>query len=284
MSLSQRAKEAMKELGINPNKLRGQNFCIEPGVIKNMVEKAGLNQAEMVLEIGPGLGFLTEQLLTNGHEVIAVEIEQHFIDILHRLEQQEKLTVLHADALTVPLDKYLNKEYSVVSNLPYSITGSIIRRLLTAKPLPRRITVLLQREVAERMIAPAGEMSLLSLAVQLYSQAKIVRHVSAKAFWPVPKVESSIIQMDNVGLVNKLSDNQEKLLWQIAKFGFASKRKQLHNNIASGLRCENQAIKNFIIKIGLDEKTRAQQLSVKDWIDLTFLVEDYLKNTQTSKK
>lgn len=284
MSLSQRAKEAMKELGVNPNKLRGQNFCIEPGVIKNMVDKATLNKNETVLEIGPGLGFLTEQLISNGHKVVAVEIEQHFINVLHKLEHQRSLMILHADALTVPLEKHLGDHYSVVSNLPYSITGSIIRRLLTIKPAPRKITVLLQREVAERMIAPAGEMSLLSLAVQLYSQAKIVRHVSAKAFWPVPKVESSIIQMDNVGLVNTLSSDQDKLLWQIAKFGFASKRKQLHNNVANGLRCENQVIKDFIIKIGLDEKTRAQQLSVKDWIDLTILVEGYLKNKQVSKK
>lgn len=278
MSLSQRAKQAMKDLGLNPNKLRGQNFCIEPGVIKAMVDKANLLPAETVLEIGPGLGFLTEHLIACGHKVIAIEVEEHFINILHKLADQESVNILHADALTVPLEKYLPENYSVVSNLPYSITGAILRRLLTVKPSPRKISVLLQREVAERMTAPAGEMSLLALAVQLYSIPKIVRHVSAQSFWPVPKVESSIIQMDKVGQVNNLTESQEKLLWQMAKVGFASKRKQLHNNIAGGLKCDNQIIKEAIVQIGLDEKTRAQQLSVKNWIDLTLIIENKLKS------
>jgi len=273
VSLSQRAKEAMKEMGANPNKLRGQNFCIEPGVLKAMVDKANLLPEETVLEIGPGLGFLTEQLLTSGHKVVAVEVEEPFINILHKLDNQAALQVLHADALTVPLEKYLPANYSVVSNLPYSITGAILRRLLTLKPAPRKLVVLLQREVAERMIAPAGEMSLLSLAVQLYSAPKIIRHVSAQSFWPVPKVESSIIAMENVGLIHEITDDQEKLFWQIAKFGFSSKRKQLHNNISSGMKCDSAVIKEIIVKIGLDEKVRAQQLSVQQWLELTKLME-----------
>lgn len=273
MSLSQRAKEAMKDLGINPNKLRGQNFCIEPGVLKSMVDKAELMPGETVLEIGPGLGFLTEQLLASGHKVIAVEVEQHFINVLHQLEHQENLQVLHADALTVPLEKYLPANYSVVSNLPYSITGAIIRRLLTVKPAPRKVTVLLQKEVAERMIMPAGEMSLLSLAVQLYSQPKIVRQVAAQCFWPVPRVESAVIAMDKVGLMFDLTATQEKLLWQIAKLGFASKRKQLHNNIAGGLKRKNEEIKKYLVELGLDEKTRAQQLTVAQWIGLVKMIE-----------
>ena len=277
MSLSQRAKEAMKEMGANPNKLRGQNFCIEPGILKAMVDKAGLLPGETVLEIGPGLGFLTEQLLTSGHKVIAIEVEEPFINILHQLDKQEDLQVLHADALTVPLEKFLPESYSVVSNLPYSITGAILRRLLTLKPLPRKLVVLLQREVAERMIAPAGEMSLLSLAVQLYSRPKIIRHVAAQAFWPVPKVESSIISMEDVGLLYKLTPNQDKLFWQVARFGFSSKRKQLHNNISSGLKCEGGLIKEMIVGIGLNEKIRAQQLSVEQWIELTKAIEIGLK-------
>lgn len=262
----------MADLGINPNKLRGQNFCIEPGVLQAMVNEADLKSGETILEIGPGLGFLTEKLLATGNKVIAVEVESHFIKILSKLEVLGDLQVLHADALEVYLEKYLPENYSVVSNLPYSITGGIIKRLLTIKPAPRQVTVLLQREVAERMVAPVGRMSLLALAVQLYSYPKIVRHVSPQSFWPAPKVESSIIKMNQVGKVNQLTSNQEKLLWQIAKLGFANKRKQLHNNISKSINCDSNQLKKYLIELGLDEKVRAQQLSVRQWIDLAKMI------------
>jgi 16S rRNA (adenine1518-N6/adenine1519-N6)-dimethyltransferase len=269
VSLQQRAKQSMADLGINPNKLRGQNFCTEPGVLQAMIGEAELLANETILEIGPGLGFLTEQLLMAGHKVIAIEVEAHFIKLLRKLESLGDLQVLHADALKLYLEKYLPENYSVVSNLPYSITGSIIRRLLTLKPAPRNLTVLLQREVAERMIAPAGEMNLLALAVQLYSRPRIARHVSAQSFWPAPKVESSIIKMSDVGKIHKITNNQEKLLWQIAKLGFANKRKQMHNNISKTLPCDGELIKKYLIELGLDDKARAQQLSVEQWIELT---------------
>jgi 16S rRNA (adenine1518-N6/adenine1519-N6)-dimethyltransferase len=269
VSLIERARHACIELGHNPNKLRGQNFCIEPGVLQLMIKTADLTPKETVLEIGPGFGFLTEELLKSSHKVLAIEVEEFFIKTLHRLSNQKKLQLIHADVLKLPLEKYLTNNYSVVSNLPYSITGAIIKRLLTIKPAPRKITILLQKEVAERMVAKPGKMNLLALATQLYSEPHFVRRVGAQSFWPAPKVDSAIITLNKIGLQKKLNSAEEKFFWQLAKFGFASKRKQLHNNLAAGLRLNSAIIKDIFQQISLDEKIRSQDLDIDQWLCLT---------------
>jgi 16S rRNA (adenine1518-N6/adenine1519-N6)-dimethyltransferase len=174
-----------------------------------------------------------------------------------------------------------------VANLPYGISSAFLKKFLTAKNKPQSITLLLQREVAERICAPAGEMSLLSVSVQLYARPQIIKIISQKSFYPPPKVESAIIHLDRITdfpyteMFSGLTDRQaEKKYWQVLRAGFCSKRKTLENNLANSFHLPKNKVKQAILQAGLAPAARAQELSLDDWLKLTFKLQDFIDETR----
>lgn len=265
---------------IFPKKSKGQNFLIDADVLEDIVSSANLNKQDTVLEVGPGLGILTEQLVEKSKKVVSVELDKKLYDFLKvKFINTKNLELVNENILKFDSTNYslLTTHYKIVANLPYNITSNFLKRFLTAESKPQEMTLLVQKEVAERMCAQPGQMSLLGLSIQLYSNPEIVRIVRAKSFWPVPKVDSAIIKLSSVKNKNEvdkvLKGITEERFWQIAKIGFSAKRKQLQNNLTSGLHISSDKAKNILEKAKFDPKIRAQNLSVDDWVRLARLAE-----------
>lgn len=268
MTLAQKTIELCKMFEIKPSRSKGQNFLINEKIYDEIVEAAGINSEDTVLEVGPGLGFLTAKLAKAAKQVVAVELDDklaNFLQIGLDSNDVENVTIVNQDVLKFnPTD--LPKGYKVVANLPYNITSIFLRTFLNQKNRPQSLVLMLQKEVAERLIAKPGEMSMLALSVQFFGEVEIVREVKAGNFWPEPKIDSAVIRLviDN----DKRGDvtyDEEKAFFRLAKFGFSAKRKMLKNNLASGLKISNAEAEKLLISVGLDEHIRAQDLSVSNW-------------------
>jgi len=245
---------------------------IDDGIINKIIERAELSPADRVLEIGPGLGVLTVELLKIAKEVWSVELDQKAINYLKVRFAPElrskKFKLLEGDALklnfrALGLEDY---KFKIVANLPYSITSHFFRNFLEYGPKPVEMTVMIQKEVAERIVAGPGEMSLLALSVQFFADAEYLFTVQPHCFWPAPAVDSAVVQLK---VKRTLPDVDAKALFRLAKIGFAAKRKQLHNNLAGALKLEKDQVKQLFISLGWREDIRAQDLSLADWIKLT---------------
>lgn len=264
-------KSLLAKFDIVPNKGLGQHFLHDETVIEDMLEAAAVNEADTVLEVGPGLGVLTSALVQRAGQVVVYELDEKLATLIES-HQSENLTVVRGDALELPLPpRGTTLPYKVVANIPYSITGALIRRLITSPSGPSSITLLVQKEVAERMCAEPGQMSALSVAVQLHGEAHIVRFVPPECFWPAPKVDSAVVHVDlSRGLT---LDVEERDFMRLVKFGFAQKRKQLKNTLAAGLRVEPTEIESYLLQAGLKATARAQELSLENWKKLYDLMQ-----------
>jgi len=245
---------------------------IDETVIEKIIIAAGDLSADTVLEIGPGLGVLTSELVLAAKEVIAVEVDRQALKYLKEnfVEelQSEKLKLVEGDALKI---NYANLgladfNFKIIANLPYSITSHFFRNFLELGPKPSEIIVMIQKEVAKRLIAKPGEMNLLALSVQLYSEPEILFSVPPASFWPEPEVDSAVVRLV---LRKETPDIDVKALFRLAKIGFSSKRKQLHNNLSVGLKLESAKVKEIFKSFGWREDIRAQDLSLDDWMKLT---------------
>ena len=233
-----------------------QNWLVDETAVQKIVTAAGIRSGETVLEIGPGTGLLTKELVKAGAKVMAVEADDSLIEPLKE-QFADQVEVVHGDALvTTPPEG----DYKLVANIPYSITSDILRRYLTHEHPPTRMILLVQKEVADRIVAGPGEMSVLSVMCQLYAQCKKVFKVPAGAFRPIPKVDSAVIQLD-LYPENKENVSLESVI-AVAKRGFSSRRKQLQKNIGPGT-------KEVLEGMGLDPKIRAQDLTIDNWKELT---------------
>jgi 16S rRNA (adenine1518-N6/adenine1519-N6)-dimethyltransferase len=259
---------------IRPSKSYGQNFLIDGNIIKKIISSAGLKKNDQVLEIGPGLGVLTQELLAVAGEVYCVELDRKVIEFLKSNFGSEiangKLKLIEGDALKVDFKTYGLEDFKfkIISNLPYSITSGFFRKFLEHGPKPEEIIVMIQKEVAQRMIAPKGKMNLLALSAQFFAEPKILFEVSAHCFWPEPKVESAVIKLK---LKEKLPKVDVKALFRLMHLGFSAKRKQLHNNLTAGFKSQGLSagqVKELIIKAGLTPSARAQDLDLTDWLRL----------------
>jgi 16S rRNA (adenine1518-N6/adenine1519-N6)-dimethyltransferase len=277
----------LKKIGLTPNKLMGQNFCLSEKLLEQMVALAEVKTGDKVLEVGPGLGFLTQTLLNTGANVTAVEADQQLIKLLQPLAiVQKNLTLLFGDILKIEIEK-INlpvHQYKLVANLPYSISAPFFRRFLTTPELqPETITVLIQKEVAQRICAtPKKGMSILAISVQAYATPEIKSLVPPAVFYPVPKVWSAILQLTKIGDFKFKKEVSEKAFFGLVKAGFSSKRKTLANNLtawygASGAK--KQEIVKFkddlakkLVDLGLTESVRAENLSLEQWHDLVLWV------------
>ncbi len=256
-------KQLLRSYDIRPDKGLGQHFLHDESVILDMLEAANINKSDTVLEVGPGLGVLTSALVQRAGHVVVFELDDKLADIVES-QRAENLTVMRGDALELPLPPRGSAlPYKVVANIPYSITGKLIRHLITSLSGPISMTLLVQKEVAERMCAKPGQMSALSVAVQLHGTARIVRIVPPEAFYPAPKVDSAVVHVDLSGGLTL--DVEEKAFMRLVKFGFSQKRKQLKNTLAAGLRVEPAEIEKLLVKVRLAPTARAQELSMTQW-------------------
>lgn len=241
----------------------GQNFLSDPAILKKIVAVSGVGAEDTVLEIGPGLGTLTREILTTDASVIAIEKDHRLITPLEEKFAKEiangKLKIIEGDILDSIPYNLLPKTYHIIANLPYYITGQALSTFLSAEHQPNSMTLLLQKEVVDRIVAHNGKESLLSLSVKVYGEPKKEFIVKGGSFNPAPKVDSVVITIKNIGRKNFKSPDHEKKVFEILHQGFAHKRKQLKNNL-SGVNLTN---------CNLDLKKRAEELSLNDWLCLS---------------
>ncbi len=247
----------------------GQNFLHDTNIIADIVTASGTRKGDVVLEVGPGEGILTKGLLETGASIVSVEKDDRLISVLEEKFAKEiklkQFTLIHADILDVDVKKIIKKPFKLVANIPYYITGQIIRMFLESKNQPESMTLLVQKEVAERIVAKDKKESLLSLSVKVSGEPKYVRTVSKGAFTPQPTVDSAVLHIENISK-KRLAGVNEKVFFAILHAGFAHKRKQLLPNLSSLYTKENliEAFDACDINI----KSRAEDIAVEKWLKL----------------
>lgn len=276
-----KVKFICRAYNILPQKNKGQNFLVSEKVLNEIVQAADLQPQDVVLEVGPGLGILTEILVKKAKKVLSVELDKKLFSFLQDKFKSEKgLALINQDILNWHPQDYIPGNYKIVANLPYNISSSFLKKFLTAGHKPQSLVLLLQKEVAQRICAKPGEMSLLSISVQLYAKPEIINFVGKNNFWPKPEVDSAIIRISQVKNSQEMSavfgEISEKQFWQVVRIGFSARRKQLANNLAAGLKISNIEAKKALLKANLSELIRAQNLSVNDWINLAKIVKNNL--------
>lgn len=261
------AQNILHTIGLKPQQAAGQNFLLDEQIVESMVDAAGIEEGQKVLEIGPGLGILTRALLNRGANVVAVELDMRLYAYMKKnFKGQERLRLIHSDIFKVRLDTlFTDAEYSLVANLPYSATSLVFRNFLTIAPRPKNMTVMVQREVAKRICARPGEMSMLALSVQQYCQPVVVFDIPPSSFFPVPKVTSSVIFCDQFRPVDKDKDQR---LFRVIRSGFSSKRKKLSNSLSVGLKISQKKAEESLLGLNLSPMVRAQELKLEDWLTL----------------
>ena len=267
-----KTREICRLLDIKPARSKGQNFLINEKIYDDIIAAADLQPTDTVLEIGPGLGFLTAKLARQVKKVIAVELDDKLADYLQMgvgSQDIENVEIVNEDILRFRADSYLRgQDYKIVANLPYNITSIFLRQFLTAEYKPRYLTLMLQKEVAERIAALPPEMSVLAISVQYYADPKIIRTVKAGNFWPEPEVDSAIIKLmvkDSFFPTAAGQREKDKRFFRLVKIGFSAKRKMLKNNLAGGLKIEAKIVENILIEQRFDPKIRAEELALTDW-------------------
>lgn len=266
MNLLEQTKLWCQDLNIIPRKSFGQNFLITEKVLEEIIILANLKKTDIVLEIGPGLGVLTERLLEQAGRVIAVERDPKLYNFLKkRFAEKNNLELILSDALdwspsTIGLEA---GQYQIVANLPYAITAPFLTRFLTQMPAPSRMILMLQKEVADKLKTGAGEMSLLATLVQFYTQVKTAFKVSRGHFWPQPIVDSAVVDFKWQPL-DKIENLQA--VWPLVQTGFSSPRKKLKNNLSG--RWPQEDWSGRWERLGWEDGRRAEDLNPQDWLDL----------------
>ena len=244
-----------------------QHFLVDRRVLGRIIKAADISPSDEVVEIGPGRGALTRQLAKHGARVVAVEIDERLAaDLEGEFTDQPDVTVICADARTVDLQSLVpaHSPYKVVANLPYYAAAPIVRRFLAADRKPTKMVVMLQREVAQSIVASTGKMGLFSVAVQLYGKPRIVSSVAASSFRPAPNVTSAILHIE-VYPRPLVAFETEDAFFAVVRAGFSSRRKQLHNCLKHGLAISDEVAQRALSEAGVDPTRRAETLSVLEW-------------------
>lgn len=249
-----------------PKKSLGQHWLKDREILSKIADEAGIGADDTVLEIGPGLGTLTSELLRRGKKVVAVELDEALAAKLPGQFPGKELEVINQDILTFNLTS-LPKDYVVVANVPYYITSKIIQLLTTAQNKPRTIVLLIQKEVAQRLAAESGDMSILAVSAQIYAKVRLGALVPAEYFTPPPKVDSQVVILDMYE-IPLVPASLEKALFRVVKAGFAAKRKKLRSSIASGLHLSKDEAEKVLTSVAINPDDRAEQLSIPDWVRL----------------
>jgi 16S rRNA (adenine1518-N6/adenine1519-N6)-dimethyltransferase len=273
--------ELLRAYGLRPDKRLGQNFLVDPPALQRVVDAAGLKPADAILEVGPGLGGLTRYLAQAGRQVVAVELDGRLLPPLREvLKPYPNVRIVEGDILQFDLAKLLAPAlveggqnagnppgYVVVANIPYYITSALIRHLLEGSLPPQRLTLTVQAEVARRICALPGEMSLLAIGVQVYGKPQVAAHIPAGAFYPAPQVDSAVVRVElypEPRFPNSILDQ----LFRLAKAGFSQKRKMLRNALAGGLGIPPAQAEALLRSAGVEPTRRAETLSLDEWGEL----------------
>jgi len=264
-------KGLLSKYETRPSHGLGQNFLIDKRILEKIIESAEIKSTDTLLEVGPGLGTLTQELAKIGERVITVEKDETMIEILKEtLKGVDNVEVIQGDILKIEkLEKF--KNYKVVANIPYYLTSPLIRKFLESENQPSEMILMLQKEVAQRICPPlrAGakpRMSILAISVQFYATAQIISNVSKNCFWPAPKVDSAIIKIIPKKDRARVSID---LFFKIVKAGFSQPRKQLASNLSKILKLEKSQTEKWLLNNNIKPTQRAETLSVEDWISLT---------------
>ena len=261
--------DILRKYGLRPNKKLGQNFLTDQSSLQNVVSAAQIMPSDTILEIGPGLGSLTRLLAQQAFRVVAVEVDAGFISILKViLAKYPNVEIIHGDILRLdPARLVAEPGYLVVANIPYYITSAIIRHLLDSKCLPGRLVLTVQQEVADRICALPGDMSLLALSVQVFGRPTIAAHIPAEAFYPPPEVDSAVVCVE-VFPEPQVPPTHTDLFFRLAKAGFSQKRKTLHNSLSGGMGWSKDKTEQLLLSSGIDPLRRAETLSLEEWLKL----------------
>jgi 16S rRNA (adenine1518-N6/adenine1519-N6)-dimethyltransferase len=267
----------LRAYGLHPKKGLGQNFLVDPAALERVVDVAEIHPDDQVLEIGAGLGGLTRRLARAAQKVVAVEIDCQLLPILvDTLRGFSNVLIQPGDMLELDPAELMGKSgYIVVANIPYYITSAIIRHLLEAPVKPTRLTLTVQKEVAQRITAEPGDMSLLALSVQVYGRAWITARIPAGAFFPAPKVDSAVVRID-LYPTPLIPTQRLDIFFRLIKAGFGQKRKMLRNTMAAGLSLSTEQIRAILQAAGIDSERRAETLSLPEW---SRLVDVYTQST-----
>lgn len=264
----QQPREILTRYGLEPKQSLGQNFLWDENILNRLLAAAELTAADQVLEIGPGLGHLTALLAGTAERVVAVELDDRFIPILQdRLQSYQNVTIVHGDVLDQDLAELLGTgRYKVIANVPYYITGAILRHLMEAKRRPDVVVLTVQKEVAQRISAGPGDMSLAAINVQRFGKVAFVDTIKAGAFWPRPDVDSAIVRIDlSAGPAVPLAADPRFM--QIVKVGFAQKRKMLRKNLRA-LGIPADVLTRCFSRADVSGSRRAETLSLAEWQEL----------------
>jgi 16S rRNA (adenine1518-N6/adenine1519-N6)-dimethyltransferase len=263
----------LKRYDLRAHKGLGQNFLEDPLALEKIITAAEIQPMDTVLEIGPGLGSLTRYLAVAAREVVAVELDAELLPPLKQvLAPYQNVRLIQGDILKLsPKDLITRRDYLVVANIPYYITSAVIRHLLEAETKPRRMVLTVQKQVAERICAQPGDLSLLALSVQVYGKPRIVEHIPAEAFFPAPKVNSAVLVVD-IYPAPLVKDELLDTFFKLIKAGFGQKRKTLRNSLSSGLHILPAQATKLLTDASINPQRRAETLSIEEWERLSSLV------------
>jgi len=262
-------RQILRRYDLEPRRELGQHFLVDAGALARIVAAAELTADDAVLEIGAGVGNLTRHLAASAGRVVAVEIDRRFLPVLEaELADRPNVHLVAGDILALdPSDLMGEGPYKVVANLPYAITSAVLRHLLEARIPPQRMVVTVQREVAERIVARGGRMSLLAVSVQFYGRPQLLFRLRPGAFYPPPEVESAVVRIDRHP-EPPVEVTDVGWFFQVVRAGFSQPRKQLSNSLASGLGILPAEAASALGEAGVDPRTRAERLSLGDWARL----------------
>ena len=267
----------LRQWGIRPNKGLGQNFLVDQAVLEKIAAAAELTPDDTVLEIGAGTGVLTKLLAREAGCVIAIELDQRLMTVLRsELSTYGNVTLVQGNILKLDPAALLGTDiqhptssiqYKVVANLPYYITSAVLRHLLEADHRPQRIVVTVQYEVAKRIVAEPGEMSLLAVSVQFYGHPELLLRIEPGSFYPSPEVESAVVRIASRPKP-PLPQGRREDFFRVVRAGFSQRRKQLHNALSAGLglQISRHEAADILEEAGVDPRCRAQTLTVEEWV------------------
>lgn len=275
MAQRENTREVLRRFGLVPRHRLGQNFLVSPKTVERIISAASIGPEDLVIEVGPGIGTLTRALAVAAGRVVAVEIDQRLLPVLaFTLGAFGNVRIVHADVRKISLQRLAREEgaasFKVVANLPYYLTSVFLRKLLTTESACRLAVLMVQREVAERLLAGPGSRSygLLTIAVQYYAEVSRVTRVGPEQFWPRPEVHSEVVRLcrrpqpaAEVG--------EEGFFFRLVRAAFAHRRKALLNSLSQGLGLSKEAVRKVLGAAGVAETARAENLSLGELADLS---------------
>jgi len=263
--------ELLSKYHLWADKRKGQNFLIDRWTLNKIIEAANLSKKDLVIEVGPGLGVLTRELCKSAGQVIAIEVDEIMTRILRETcKDCKNLKIIRKNIFNINIEKELKKakkaSYKMVANLPYNVTSGVLELFMESKIKPNEMIVMVQKEVAERICAKPGDLSLLAVSIQRYGKPEIITNIKKDNFFPVPKVDSAILKISDIKYPPK--DFDTRLFFRIVKAGFSAKRKQLHNSLSGGLAVSTSTAVAYLTDARISSFRRAEDLSIEEWLRL----------------